>query len=99
MEAAAKQKDERFTQPFLLTNGADHNPDQYFPIVDRMAIPCGQQLIKSIDSLFKAIMFQRDLCSTPGSVLGIHCLHGLRGNKTMRHEAIRASTWLCVWRR
>ena len=54
MEAAVKQKDERFTQPFLPTTRADHNPDQYVLIVDRMAIPCGQQLIKSIDILFKA---------------------------------------------
>lgn len=54
MEEVAKSKDERFTQPFLLSTGNAQNPEHYFIVLDRIAIPCGQDVVKAVDMLSKS---------------------------------------------
>ncbi|CAB3977440.1 hypothetical protein BSL78_19360 [Paramuricea clavata] len=54
VEAAANNKDDVYTQPFLLSTGQASKPDQFFLVLDRIVIPCGPDLIKSFDILFKA---------------------------------------------
>ncbi|XP_028401812.1 uncharacterized protein LOC114524820 isoform X2 [Dendronephthya gigantea] len=54
VEEAAKSKDERFTQPFLLSTGNAQNPEDYFIVLDRIVIPCGQDVVKAVDMLFKS---------------------------------------------
>ena len=54
MEEVVKAKYGRYTQPFLLSMGNIQNPEHYFIVVDRIAIPCGQDIVKALDMLFKS---------------------------------------------
>ena len=49
-----KANDGRYAQPFLLSTGNVQNPEHYFMVVDRIAIPCGKDLVKALDMLFKS---------------------------------------------
>jgi hypothetical protein len=49
------EKDEKYTQPFLVTVGHGLRPTQFFLAVDRQVIPCcSQQFVHAIDMLFRA---------------------------------------------
>ena len=54
VEEVVKAKDSRYTQPFLLSTGNVQNPEHYFIVVDRIAIPCGKDVVKALDMLFKS---------------------------------------------
>ena len=54
MEEVVKAKDSRYTQPFLLSMGNVQSAEHYFNVVDRIAIPCGKDVVKALDMLFKS---------------------------------------------
>lgn len=56
VEAFAKNgKDEKFTQPFLLSLGPEGGtPTEFFLICDHTSIPAGDSVVAAFDLLFKA---------------------------------------------
>ena len=52
--AAAMEKDSKYTQPYLLSLGPEKKPEQFFLILDGIAVPTGPTLVQAIDRLFKA---------------------------------------------
>lgn len=54
VEEWGKAKDGRYTQPLLLSTGNARNPEHYFIVLDRIAIPVGRDAVKAVDMLFKS---------------------------------------------
>lgn len=54
VENYARAKEEKYTQPFILTLGPATKPQQYFLICDRVAILAGTATEVAFDRAFKA---------------------------------------------
>ncbi|KAJ8039915.1 hypothetical protein HOLleu_14068 [Holothuria leucospilota] len=60
---AAKKKDERFKQPFILSLGPERRPKQFFIVLDRIAVSGGLNVVDAVDRLFKChYVFNVEYC-------------------------------------
>ena len=54
VEAAVKEKESIYRQPFLLSLREDMKPNQYFLVLDKIPIPATKTSVASFDMLFKS---------------------------------------------
>ncbi|XP_071961031.1 uncharacterized protein [Antedon mediterranea] len=54
VDTFAKNKSDKFTQPFLLALGPSTNPEQYFLVCDHCATEAGSAVVLAFDLVFKS---------------------------------------------